>query len=150
MEWQETKSNPQIKIGVGFTRKWQRRPVFLPGELHGQRSLQATAHGIAKNWPDLATDTFTFQSVVTFRWLLWLSYLVLGAQSCVRRSVLSEALVKRNSLGPPTPYLATHGCRAQLLTRSRWLQKYFRYLPKLGPPPLRIFTAPRAGPSASF
>ena len=40
----------------------------------------------------------------------------------VRGSVRSETLVKRNSLAPPTPYLAAHGCRAQLMTRSRWLQ----------------------------
>ena len=25
-------------------------PVFLPGEFHGQRNLQATVHGVAKSW----------------------------------------------------------------------------------------------------
>ena len=25
-------------------------PVFLPGEFHGQRNLQAIVHGVAKSW----------------------------------------------------------------------------------------------------
>ena len=33
-----------------WSRKWQPITVFLPGESHGQRSLVATVHGIAKNW----------------------------------------------------------------------------------------------------
>ena len=38
--------------GVGkipWGRKWQATPVFLPGEPHGQRSLGATVHGVAKS-----------------------------------------------------------------------------------------------------
>ena len=31
-------------------RKWQPTPVFLLGEFHGQRSLEATVHGVAKSW----------------------------------------------------------------------------------------------------
>ena len=38
-------------------REWQPTPVFLPGELHGQRSL-ATVHGAAKNQTQLS-DTHT-------------------------------------------------------------------------------------------
>ena len=30
-------------------RKWQATPVFLPGEFHGQRSLWATVHRVAKS-----------------------------------------------------------------------------------------------------
>ena len=31
-----------------WRRKWQPTPVFLPGKPHGQRSWQATVHGVAK------------------------------------------------------------------------------------------------------
>ena len=29
-------------------------PVFLPGKFHGQRSWQATVHGVAKSWTHLS------------------------------------------------------------------------------------------------
>ena len=29
--------------------KWQPTPVLLPGESHGQRSLEATVHGVTKS-----------------------------------------------------------------------------------------------------
>ena len=32
-----------------WRREWQPTPVFLPGEFHGQRSLVATVHGVAKS-----------------------------------------------------------------------------------------------------
>ena len=32
-----------------WRRKWQPTPVLLPSEFHGQRSLWATVHGVAKN-----------------------------------------------------------------------------------------------------
>ena len=32
------------------SRKWQPTPVCLPGKSHGQRSLEAAAHGVTKNW----------------------------------------------------------------------------------------------------
>ena len=32
-----------------WRRKWQPTPVFLPGESHGQRSLMATVHRVAKS-----------------------------------------------------------------------------------------------------
>ena len=38
-------------LGVGeipWRRKWQSAPVFLLGESHGQRSLVARVHGVAK------------------------------------------------------------------------------------------------------
>ena len=31
-------------------RDWLPIPVFLPGEFHGQRSLVAAVHGVAKSW----------------------------------------------------------------------------------------------------
>ena len=30
-----------------WKREWKPTPVFLPGEFHGQRSLQVTVHGVA-------------------------------------------------------------------------------------------------------
>ena len=30
--------------------QWQSPPVFLPGESHGQRSLEGYSHGAAKSW----------------------------------------------------------------------------------------------------
>ena len=33
---------------IPWSRKWQPTPVFLPRELHGQRSLGTTVHGVAK------------------------------------------------------------------------------------------------------
>ena len=34
---------------IPWKRKWQLTPVFLPGKSHGQRSLEATVHGVAKS-----------------------------------------------------------------------------------------------------
>ena len=33
---------------LGREDPWQPIPVFLPGEVHGQRSLWATVHGVCK------------------------------------------------------------------------------------------------------
>ena len=35
-------------------------PVLLPGKSHGQRSLVAAVHGVAKSWTGLSDFTFTF------------------------------------------------------------------------------------------
>ena len=40
--------NPWIG-DMPWRRAWQPTSVFLPGESHGQRSLQATVHGVAKS-----------------------------------------------------------------------------------------------------
>ena len=34
---------------IPWRRKWQPTPAFLPGESHGQRSLTAPIHGVAKD-----------------------------------------------------------------------------------------------------
>ena len=34
----------------------QQQPVFLPGEFHGQRSLAATVHGVAKSPTQLSNE----------------------------------------------------------------------------------------------
>ena len=39
-----------LSVGkIPWRREWQPTPVFLPGECHGQRSLVATGHGVAKS-----------------------------------------------------------------------------------------------------
>ena len=35
-------------------RQGNGNPVFLPGKFHGQRSWQATVHGVAKSWTQLS------------------------------------------------------------------------------------------------
>ena len=42
---------------IPWRRKWQPIPSFLPGESHGQRSLEgySTVHGVARAGHDLAT-----------------------------------------------------------------------------------------------
>ena len=34
---------------IPWRRAWKPTPVFLPGEFHGQRSLQLTIHRVKKN-----------------------------------------------------------------------------------------------------
>ena len=34
---------------IPWRRKWQSTPVFLPGESHGQRSLEGTVHRVTKS-----------------------------------------------------------------------------------------------------
>ena len=44
---------PDFDLWVGkipWRRAWQPTPVFLPGEVHGQRSLVVTVHEVAKSW----------------------------------------------------------------------------------------------------
>ena len=40
---------------IPWRRAWQPTPVLLPGESHGQRSLRATAYGIAESHVTEAT-----------------------------------------------------------------------------------------------
>ena len=40
-------------------RKWQPTPVFLPGASHGQRSLAAYGHGVAKSQTRLSDSAHT-------------------------------------------------------------------------------------------
>ena len=49
LQCRRSKINPWIGK-VTWKREWQSTPVFLPGEFHGQRSLAATVHGVAKSW----------------------------------------------------------------------------------------------------
>ena len=44
----DTRFDPWVRK-IPWRRKWQPTPVFLPGELHGRRSTEATICGVAKN-----------------------------------------------------------------------------------------------------
>jgi len=44
----------QIPTKNLWRREWQPTPVLLPGEFHGQRSLAATVHGLAKSQTQLS------------------------------------------------------------------------------------------------
>jgi len=44
---------------MSWRRAWQPTPVFLPGESHGQRSLVAAVHRVAKNWIQLSMHAGT-------------------------------------------------------------------------------------------
>ena len=41
--------NPWVRR-IPWSRKWRLTSVFLPGELHGQRSQVGTIHGVTKSW----------------------------------------------------------------------------------------------------
>ena len=34
---------------IPWRREWLTTPLFFPGEFHGQRTLAATVHGVAKS-----------------------------------------------------------------------------------------------------
>ena len=57
---------------IPWRRKWQPTPVFLPGESHGQRSLQAKVHGVTKRYIQLSKE----------HTLLHMETRVLEAQEC--------------------------------------------------------------------
>ena len=42
---------------IPWRRKWQPTPVFLPGESHGQRSLEGYNWWATKSWTQLSTHT---------------------------------------------------------------------------------------------
>ena len=44
---------------IPWRRKWQATPVFLPGKLHGQRSLEGwtAVHGVTKSWTRLSSES---------------------------------------------------------------------------------------------
>ena len=42
-------------LAIGWRRKWQPTPVFLPGKFHEQRSLAGYSPCVAKSWTRLST-----------------------------------------------------------------------------------------------
>ena len=73
-----------IPGSIPWRKAWQRIPVFLPGDSHGQRSLAGyTVHGVAKVRHDLTikpppyihtqAQTHTHTLTHTHRWNLFLT-----------------------------------------------------------------------------
>ena len=60
---QETRFNPWVEK-IPWRRKWLSTPVFLPGEFHGQKSLEGSQR-VGHDWSDLARTHLIF--------LLWCS-----------------------------------------------------------------------------
>jgi len=61
---------------IPWNRKWQPAPVFLPGKFHGQRSLVAIVHGVAKSQTQLNSWTQQHIYVIAAQmdqdsWILW-------------------------------------------------------------------------------
>ena len=44
---------------IPWRREWQPTPVFWPGEFQGQSVWRETVHGVAENWTQLCTNTFS-------------------------------------------------------------------------------------------
>ena len=47
---------------ISWRREWQPTPVFLLGESHGQRSLRAIVHGVAKSQTRLSIHSMATES----------------------------------------------------------------------------------------
>ena len=50
----------EVSRVLKWRRQWDPTSVLLPGKSHGQRSLWAAVHGVAKSWTWLSDFTFTF------------------------------------------------------------------------------------------
>ena len=46
---QETQVHPWVRKML-WRMRWLPTPVFLPGDFHGQKSLEATVYRVAKSW----------------------------------------------------------------------------------------------------
>ena len=83
--------DPRVRK-IPWRWKWQPSPVFLPGESHGQRNLEATVHGVVESdTTDWAWTTWEAWSKGTnFQLLRWVSAggLTHGRVTAVRNTVL--------------------------------------------------------------
>ena len=74
LSMQETQEM-QVRSLVGkvpWSWKWQPTPVFLPGKIHGQRSLVAVVHGVTESRTRLSTHTHTWMYLlVNFQIQKW-------------------------------------------------------------------------------
>ena len=65
--------NPWVRK-MPWRKAWQPTPVFLPGEPHGQRSLGATVHRVAKSWTQLKWLSMAWQDRIATTWELVLCF----------------------------------------------------------------------------
>ena len=55
-QYRRHRFDPQVRK-IPWERKWQLTPVFLPGESHGQRSLEVDSpRGHTESWTQLASE----------------------------------------------------------------------------------------------
>ena len=86
-----------LRLGdIYWSRKWLPTPVFLPGESHGQRSLWATVHGVAKSQMPLSNWALPF-----WLWLEWVAW-PLGLHHVISNPCwLLRSAVQRNCCMEP-------------------------------------------------
>ena len=63
LQWRRPGFTPWVKKSP-WSWKWWPIPIFLPGELHGQRTPQATVYGIQRVRHNWMTNTLTFHSLL--------------------------------------------------------------------------------------
>ena len=110
-------SNP--RTGIPWRRAWQTTPVFLPGELHGQRSLAGYTNLFYNPWGSKESDT-TEQLTVS---LSQLYYIV--AASVYTHSALSKGKPTKNydvgsMLGRDLGASITQWKRCVCLGKKKW------------------------------
>ena len=81
-------------------REWLPSPVFWPREFHGQGSLQAIVHGVAKNWTRLSNFTslqgsMAFDTLLEKRHYLSSLPLVLNWLLCIVGYSINSGLVSK-------------------------------------------------------
>ena len=94
----ESASNKQTRVQssagkIFWRREWQPTPVFLPGELHGQRSLAGYSPWGCK---ESDTNTFAFQTLREQRWIF---PLFSGRKNQIVLSSKGEILGRKMSRG---------------------------------------------------
>ena len=79
-------------------RKGQPTPIFLPGESHRQRSMQATVHGVARIGHDLVTKLHNLILLHFFHFTLHYSLNILPTWIYYKVSNCDSLIILKNSL----------------------------------------------------
>ena len=58
-QWRTCRLDPWVRK-ITWRRTWQPSPVFLPGEFHGQMSLEGYSDGVPKSWTRLSDSTHAY------------------------------------------------------------------------------------------
>ena len=77
---------PKILKSMGLEKEWQRTPVFLPGESHGQRNLAGCSSWICKNWTPFNTISFFLSMQFIYKKMMF----VPGAVIFIHKDKLSR------------------------------------------------------------
>ena len=97
-----------------WRRAWQPTPVFLPGESHGQRSLEGyTVHRVTKSWTRLKWLSMHPLPLLMLLFYLWISKHWLSSNSqCTNTERKTKALVRYS------PQVSNQLCKS-----VRWVEK---------------------------